>query len=97
MGIMIDAVRLEVAEAKDTPSLTVGKAPNGQWFMGKDRSGVFVKLGGYRYLYISANDAPETWIGEAPAPDLKYQAVDITVQTKTSHPIVTPYADYGEQ
>ena len=79
MGVVIDAVRLKVVAATDTPDLDVDAAPAFQCFMWKDASGIFIKLGDNSFLYMRAGEA-HTWIGSRPLVDL-YYPVDLTVQT----------------
>ena len=81
MGVVIDAVRIKVVAAKDKPDLDVDMASAFQCFMWKDASGVFVKLGKNQFLYMSADNNSNPWVGDGPLAGLPYIPVDLTVQT----------------
>ena len=79
MGVVIDAVRLKVVAATDTPDADAASAF--QCFVWKDASGIFIKLGDNSFLYMSAGKNPHSWVGSKPLGGLPYIPVDLTVQT----------------
>ena len=95
---MKDAVKMTVVVATGGPQ-HVQDAKNFQWFRWKDGSGVFVKLGPDKFLYLTANqENPHAWVGNHPAPGLHYMPVTLTVHThEDAESKVSACKDYGEQ
>lgn len=74
MGIVIDAVRIEVVEAKDIPIDAAHR-----WFMWKDGSGIFLKLEPDRYVYI-AKSSTHGFVSGNPISN-NYVPVNVTIHT----------------